>query len=285
MTNYKNPASEEDDDDDDDEEEEEHQPVVTRVAVVNNTSSKTKRRSSSAVVLGTTKQQRPLTNYKNPIADDEEGRQTGVTRVQGGNNAQLTKKTKSFVTANSVPLKEQGSLTNSKNSNANDDEQHPRTAVSRIKRSANTTSMKKHTATAGAVSNTLHKETTSVASNSEGSEINEQHHGHSSQVTQVPRSDSTRSFKKQTSTPSNKNANVNTFAALKNSNFDSTATLKGVYLESSQLSSNPLISSSSNLMSKSEVFDQEFHLDDNKDHIKRNDAKRHGKITINGREQ
>ena len=54
---------------------------------------------------------------------------------------------------------------------------------------------------------------------------------------------------------------------------------------SSQLSSYPLLSSSTNLMSKSEIFDQKFYVDDNKDYVRTKDGKRRRTISIIGKEK
>jgi len=130
-------------------------------------------------------------------------------------------------------------------------------------------SMKKHTPSTAANSTTLNKDVASVTSDSISSQENEQHYGHQPQVIRIPQSELSMSLKKQISNKSGKNSNVNVFTTYNNSN-----------LESSQIS-NPLQSSSINLVSKSEIFDQEFYLDGNIVHGR--DAKRRGTVNISGR--
>jgi hypothetical protein len=79
-----------------------------------------------------------------------------------------------------------------------------------------------------------------------------------------------------------KNSDDNVATAGKNSKLDSFTTLNGIHIDSSQISSYPLLSSSINVRSRSDILDQDFHLDDSNDHAERNDTKHHGKIVISG---
>ncbi len=220
--------------------------------------------------LASMKTQMSMIASKTSAAEENEQRQPTVIRVAHANNTQLAKQPTSSTAANSVSMKKSMSMTTSENSTAEEDEQRQPT-VTRVARGLTTMSMKKNTPSTAANSTTFKKDVLSVTADSKFSQENEQNYGHRPQVIRIPRSESTMSLRKQISNKSVKNPNVNVFTTYNNSN-----------LESSQVSSNPLQSSSVNLMSKSEIFDQEFHLDGNKVHGR--DAKRRGKINISGRE-
>jgi hypothetical protein len=146
-------------------------------------------------------------------------------------------------------------------------------------------SMKKNISFTNPVADVLKKEVTSISSATTYSDENENHHKYQPPIVRIPRSDSKTSLSRKISTKTGKSSNITVVTAGKNSKLDSFTTLNGVNLGSSQLSTNPLLSSSTNLTSKSEIIDQNFHLDDIADHARRSDAKRHGKITISGPEK
>jgi hypothetical protein len=258
----------EDQDEQKQDKEDHHQPVVTRVPGTNNTQITKKQTPSTAANSVSTKKQMSMLTSKTSAAADDEQRQPTVIRVAGANNTQLAKQPTSCTAANSVVTKKQRSMTTSNTSAAEDDEQHQPT-VTRVARGVTTMSMKKHTPSTAANPTTLNKDVSSVTSDSKSSQENEQHYGYQPQVTRIPRSELSMSLRKQISNKSSKNSNVNVFTTYNNSN-----------LESSQIS-NPLQSSSINLVSKSEIFDQEFYLDGNIVHGR--DAKRRGTVNISGR--
>ncbi|CAF3424622.1 unnamed protein product [Rotaria sp. Silwood1] len=152
----------------------------------------------------------------------------------------------------------------------NEEDRHQPT-VSRLAKSSRTMSMRKMATSAGVTVTTVKKELPSTASKTTHAQEDEQNHTHQVQVTHVPRLGSTRSIKRPNPITLESN---------------------GSYLESSQTLSNPmtassipLITSSSNYMTKSEIFDQEFSLNDGKDRTRRNDLKSQSSIRLDEQER
>ncbi len=166
----------------------------------------------------------------------------------------------------------------------------------------------------------MKKDVTSISSATTYSDENENenHNEYQSPIVRIPQSDSKTSLSRKISTKTGKssndpvatagknshvtvalvgknsddnvatpgkNSNDNVVTAGKNSKLDSFTTLNGIHVDSSQISSYPLLSSSINVRSRSDILDQDFHLDDPNDHARRNDTKRHGKIVISGPEK
>ena len=146
-------------------------------------------------------------------------------------------------------------------------------------------SVKKNASFTKPIASALKKEVTSISSATTHSDENENHHEYQPPIVRLPPSDSKSSLSRKTSTKTGKSSNGNVVTAGKNSKLDSFTTLNGAHGGSSQISSYPLLASSINVTSKSDAFDQDFHLDDPSDHARRNDTKRHGKIVISGPEK
>ncbi|CAF4364473.1 unnamed protein product [Adineta steineri] len=126
-------------------------------------------------------------------------------------------------------------------------------------------------------------------------EENGENYDYNSDVNRIS-SESTKSLKQQPSITAGKNSMTNVPQIYQNSIPNvpqiyqnpipaSPISYKDIDFTSSQTSDNPYATSSTNIMSKSDQFDQEFHLGDSKDHARRNDTKDHGSIKINGREK
>ena len=232
------------------------------------------------------KQQNNGDGQNEELQQDEEGHyQPIVTRIAGGNTSTSVKKHTSTKAATSVPLKEQLSSTTFKSlATEEDEEYHP--VVTRIAGSTITTSMKKHassTATMSAAA--VKKEIQSTAYKTTYMQEEEQYYNYHSQVAQIPGLDSTKSLNKQLSITPSKRSNANISTQYKNSNLGSPTTCNDLDLDLSQISSNPFATSTTKIMPPSDIVDQEFNLNDSKDHARRNDVKGHGNIKISEREK
>ncbi|CAF0863085.1 unnamed protein product [Rotaria sordida] len=146
-----------------------------------------------------------------------------------------------------------------------DDEEkdHRQPTGNRLSKSTRTTSMRK-TATSGRVSVTTVKREQS--SKTAHVQEDEQNHMHQMQATRIPQIESTMSFNKSNPTP----------LVRANSHLDSSQTLSNPLTTSSI----PLITSN-NFTAKSEIFNQEFLLNDGKNHPRKKDVKDYSSITIN----
>jgi hypothetical protein len=170
-------------------------------------------------------------------------------------------------------MKSQLSSTTSKTS-ATEENEEDQPVVIRTAHPTTNMSMNKQTSSTGAMSTALKKEISLRRTKTSDVYENEQFNRREPQVIRIPRAESTMSLRRQILTTTGKNSNL-----------DSSTIYKSSYLDSSQKSVNPLISSSSNIMTKSEIFDQDFHLDGSRAHARRNDVKSHGSINISGQDR
>lgn len=159
---------------------------------------------------------------------------------------------------------------------------HHQQAASRLAKPSRTTSMRKLKTSRSAIVTLVKKETTSTALKTINTQENEINHAHQSQVIQVKEIEATPSFKKQHPTLAGKISNGN---AQLNSHIDLSTTSKESYADSSQVLLNPLTRSSSNLMAKSEIFDQEFYLNEKNDRGRRNNVKDHNNVKIDEKDK
>jgi hypothetical protein len=199
--------------------------------------------------------------------DEDDHHEPIVTRIAGAQSSKSVKKPTSSKEA--ISTKEPMSLTTSNSLTTDENEQH-HPIVTRIARLTTTTSMKKHTSS---TTTAVTKEIPSTTNKTTYMQNDEQHYDHHSQ------SESTRSFKKQLSTKTSKYSNVNVSKKYKKSNDGSPITGNDLDLDLSQISYNPFVTSTTN------IIDQEFNLNDDKDHAGRNDVKDQGTIKISEREK
>ncbi|CAF1031671.1 unnamed protein product [Adineta steineri] len=227
--------------------------------------------------------------------DDDDEHEPVVTRVPGAHTSMSKKKQTSSSTAISVSVKQHMSSTLLKALTAQDQDEFQPT-VTRISGISRTASMKKHTSsTATKKETTSTKKETTTTHKTTYQHENEENYDYNSDVNRIS-SESTKSLKQQPSITAGKNSITNAPQVYQNSMANvpqiyqnpipaSPISYKDIDFTSSQTSDNPYATSSTNIMSKSDQFDQEFHLGDSKDHARRNDTKDHGSIKINGREK
>ena len=202
------------------------------------------------------------------LQKQDEPYQPAVKRVAGVHNSSSENTHALSTTVIPASIRKPAPSTTAKTPAPNAEEEY-RSAVSRVARTNTSASTRKQTMTTDPTSTNGNGEALSVSSHSAHSDENEQHRKHPPQIRRVPQAESAMSVKKQLSTKTNKSSNITTTQISKNSNPDST---NGSF--------HPFLSSSTNLMSKSEIFDQDFHLGDSSDQ-----EKNRGKINISGREK
>ena len=207
-------------------------------------------------------------NQKHEQTDNEDDHRPVVTRMTRTNTMPSAKKHASATGVTLITAKKETPTTTSKTPGAQNVDEHHQPVVSRIARTDTMTSTKKHASSKSSMPTLRNKDSLSTPPDDTPVREDKQY------VTRIPRSETTTSFKKLIST-----------TTCKNSNLDTSRTCNGLDYDISQSSSNPYQTSSVYLMSKSEIFDQEFYLDENKDHIGRNDVRSRGKINISNREK
>ncbi|CAF4219400.1 unnamed protein product, partial [Rotaria sp. Silwood2] len=241
-------------------EEEHHQPTVSRLAQSTRAMSIRKMATSAGVTVTTVKKELSSTPSKTTHVQEEKDdhHQPTVSRLAQSTRAMPMRNMATSAAVSVTRVKKELSLTPSKASYIQEDEEdHHQSTVSRLAQSNRAMSMRKM-ATSAAVSVTrVKKELSSTPSKASYIQEDEQNHTRQVQVTHIPRSESTILFKELNPT---------------------TLVGNGSSLGSSQ-------TSSANLILKSEKFDQEFSLNDSKDHVRRNDVKDHGCIKISEREK
>ena len=200
----------------------------------------------------------------------EDRAHTVVSRVPGGNNTLSTSKQASFMTTTSAPLKKQISSTTHEDHHHH---HHHQPIGAQTSGGATMISTKKQSVPTGFIEDVPKDEITSVSSDTMYSGDYEKQHGHHSTIVRIPQS--------ETKAPLNRQVLNKTS---QNSDPDSLKISKVIRHNSSKTSSHIFQSSSINLISKSEIFDQDFHLDD-PSHTRKNTEKNHGKINISGREK
>jgi hypothetical protein len=209
-------------------------------------------------------------SQKEQQEDDDDDYRPVVSRVARADTITSRKKHKSSRAAIPTTMKKEILSTTPKTPAAQEVEEH-QTIVTRVAGENSNTSLKKNASFRSAMSTTTKNEISPTTPKSAHVREHEQHQAH---ITRVPRLDTAVPFKKQISTITGNSSNL-----------DASSSSNGLYLDESEIPSNHLQTSSTNLMSKSQIFDQEFHLDDDKDHMRRNDVKSSGSIKISGRDQ
>lgn len=198
----------------------------------------------------------------------EDRAHTVVSRVPGGNNTLATSKQASFMTTTSAPLKKQISST------AHEDHHHHHQPIgAQISGGATMISTKKQSVPTEYIEDVPKDDITSVSSATMHSGDYEKQHGHHSNIVRIPQSETKAPLNRQVSNKTSQNSNP-----------DSLKISKVIRHNSSKTSSHIFQSSSINLISKSEILDQDFHLDD-PSYTRKNANKNHGKINISGREK
>ena len=210
--------------------------------------------------------------HKENQHEKEDRSHTVVTRIAGTNNTISTSQQISSLTSMSAPSKKQISSITHKTSTSDDDEEDHRTGT-QMARGATMASMKKSSVSAGFLAGVPNDDITSISSGTMHSDDNEKQHGHQPHVVRM--------LQTETKMPSDRQISNKTS---QNSNPDSLIASKVIRHDSSKTSSHIFQSSTINLISKSEIFDQDFHLDD-PSHAGRKVDKRHGKVNISGREK
>lgn len=199
----------------------------------------------------------------NPRERDDRAH-TVVTRVGGGGHDTVSASKQA-----SAPLKKQISSTGRKTHVPDHEDHHHQANGTHISRGPTLVSMKKPSMPMGYVEDVPKDEITSVSSGTMHSGDHE-HHPH---TVRIPQSETKMSLNRQIS---NKTSH--------NSDHDPLTISKVIRHDSSKTSSHIFQSSSIDLIPKSEIFDQDFHLDD-PSHTRKNLEKKHGKINISGREK
>ncbi|UJR23712.1 hypothetical protein I4U23_026693 [Adineta vaga] len=205
------------------------------------------------------------------IHEDEDDFQPTVTRIPRTNTSVTTKKHTLSTTAISVATKQHMSSTTIKTTGVYDTVDDFQPSVTRVNGTTATASTNKQTSTK--------KEMQSVTSKIMHiqEDDDEEYDDQRTQVTRMPRTNSTKSLKNQFSNASLSRKYLNTKS-------DTPISHNDIDFNSSQTSYNPLATSTSNIISKSSLVDQEFRLDDGKEHARRNDVKSLGSVKINERE-
>lgn len=220
-------------------------------------------------------------NPKDHSRPDEDDFQATVTRIPRTYTSVSTKKAALSTTAISVSTKQQMTTTTTtlKAAGIYDSNDDFQPVVTRVGTTATAQqSSKKHTSSMRKdVLSTAHKTTNLDEYNPDDSQ-----HTH---ITRIPRQDSSKSMKNSflnlhgnfpSGSLSRKALNITCDTPLSHNDID---------INSSHNSSNPYATSTTNILRKSDVVDQEFRLDDGKEHARRNDTKSHGSINISGREK
>ncbi|CAF0853859.1 unnamed protein product [Rotaria sp. Silwood1] len=192
--------------------------------------------------------------------NEEDHHQPTVSRLAKSSRTMSMRKTATSSAVTVTRVKKELSSTPSKTIHVQEDEEdhhHQPTVVNRLANSSRTMSMRKMAASAGVTVTKVKKEQSATVPKTPHVQEDEPNHTHPVQVTHIPLSESTILFKEPNST---------------------TLVRNGSNVES-------LKTSSTNLIPKSKLFDQEFFLNDGKDHARRNDIKDHGHIRISKREK
>ena len=205
-----------------------------------------------------------LEDQDEPQQDEDSHYQPVVTRVPGTQSTHPTNRHTLSKTAMPASMKKQMSLTRHQAPGTEYDE-NDQPVATRGARAMTMTSMNKYPSSMEPTSGVLQRDVTSISSATVHSEEDDRHPGNQSQA------ESKMALSRKISTKTTKSSNITGMTTDKISNLDSFLTLNGSNVHLIPTSSNPFLSSSTNLMSKSEIFNE--------------DAKRHGKINISGLEK
>ncbi|CAF0877439.1 unnamed protein product [Adineta ricciae] len=218
-------------------------------------------------------------NSKDHSRSDDDDFQATVTRIPRTYTSASMKKTALSTTAISVSTKQQMSTTTTtfRAAGVYDSTDDFQPVVTRVGTTATALSSKKHTSTTGKdILSAAHKTT-----NLDEGDLNSSQQTH---IIRIPREESSKSMKNPFSNLYGKFPSGSLPRKVMNTTCDTPISHNDIDINSSQNSSNHFDSSTTNILRKSDVVDQEFRLDDGKDHARRNDAKSHGSIKIGERE-
>ncbi|CAF1601975.1 unnamed protein product [Adineta ricciae] len=216
-------------------------------------------------------------NSKDHSHSDDDDFQATVTRIPRTYTSVSRKKAAMSTTAISVSTKQQMSTTTFRAAGVYDSTDDFQPVVTRVGTTATALSSKKHTSTMRKdILSTSHRKT-----NLDEDDLNGSQHTH---IIRIPREESSKSMKNPFSNLHGKFSSGSLPRKAINTTCDTPISHNDIDINSSHNSSNPYDSSTTNILRKSDVVDQEFHLDDGKDHARRNDAKSYGSVKISERE-